>query len=234
MSEWTPDNPAWEEGCSDEFMANAETEATADMLEEFFPIVETTRKIHVLDVGAGSGRVGKRLFFKGNTALHQCDVNEVAERHITRGDVRDLYHYACGEFDIVHCRRVISNLHVNDRPKAVEELWRVLRPGGLLYIIDCFYSPYQKINDCREAAGLARLKPHMGKQRVSESQINAACTDGTQLCERVVAPEYYVSSRLVWPCILGNFAPPPLKWVTFTLPNVDHLCPHKILVFEKE
>ena len=54
-------------------------------------------------------------------------------------DIHDL-HFACDEFDIVVCEAVLE--HVTDPPRAIEELRRVLKPGGEIWVVVPFNQPY--------------------------------------------------------------------------------------------
>jgi SAM-dependent methyltransferase len=106
----------------------------------------------VLDVGAGSGRaaIGVLLARKqatatgvdiyienwgidGNTParfMANARIAGVAERASARiGDMRDLP-FADGEFDAVVTSYAIDHLRRGDRPKAMSEIARVLKPGG--------------------------------------------------------------------------------------------------------
>ena len=60
----------------------------------------------------------------------------VADRvEVVRGDMRDLP-YAGPAFDLALASLAVHNLPAADRPGAVRELLRVLRPGGRLVIVD--------------------------------------------------------------------------------------------------
>jgi SAM-dependent methyltransferase len=113
----------------------------------------------VLDVGAGSGRaaIGVLLARPRTTAMgvdiysgywgidentperfmKNARIAGVVERAAARtGDMRELP-FADGEFDAVVSSYAIDHLRRNERPKAIAEVARVLKPGGefLLLII---------------------------------------------------------------------------------------------------
>jgi SAM-dependent methyltransferase len=114
---------------------------------------------HVLDVGAGSGRaaIGMLLARPHTTAvgvdiysgywgidentperfMRNARIAGVAERAAARvGDMRELP-FGDGEFDAVVSSYAIDHLRRAERPKAIAEVARVLKPGGefLLVII---------------------------------------------------------------------------------------------------
>src|SRR5262245_53575781 len=113
----------------------------------------------VLDVGAGSGRaaIGVLLARPGTTAtgvdiysgywgidnntpdrfMNNARIAGIADRASTRvGDMRQLP-FGDGEFDAVVSSYAIDHLQRADRPKAIAEVARVLKPGGefLLLIV---------------------------------------------------------------------------------------------------
>ena len=105
----------------------------------------------VLDVGGSHGLLRQ---FLDNSVRYLCldpmkDAPQMAEQlGKYRGLVRlypfifDPYAFICGfgealpivdgAFDWVHCRSVLD--HMSDPQKAVQEFWRVLKPGGKVFI----------------------------------------------------------------------------------------------------
>jgi SAM-dependent methyltransferase len=119
----------------------------------------TSRSGRVLDVGAGSGRaaigvllarpdttaMGVDIYsgywgIDGNTPerfMRNARIAGVAERAAARvGDMRQLP-FGDGEFDAVVSSYAIDHLRRAERPKAIAEVARVLKPGGefLLMIV---------------------------------------------------------------------------------------------------
>ena len=97
---------------------------------------------HVLDAGCGAGafayaiagRVGSVVGIDASTELLAA-AREGAPANATfvEGDVMALP-FGWGEFDIVGCLRVLH--HVRRPEVAMGEVARVLRPGGILLVVD--------------------------------------------------------------------------------------------------
>jgi SAM-dependent methyltransferase len=95
----------------------------------------------VLDAGCGTGYGLAMLLAEGPESLTGMDLSEEAvaeagrrlggEADVLRADVRDLP-FDDGSFDMVVCFEVIE--HIDRQPDALEELKRVLRPGGVFLI----------------------------------------------------------------------------------------------------
>jgi SAM-dependent methyltransferase len=133
----------------------------------------------VLDVGCGRGLMvigaAKRLLAADNglavgidlwrtedqsantpaAALDNARIEGVADRvRIDTGDARGLPH-ADGSFDVVISHWVVHNLgRAEDRLKALDEMFRVLRPGGVLVLADI--------------ACIAEYRAHLTSKKVTE------------------------------------------------------------------
>jgi len=108
--------------------------------ESFASIESVTQKPLALDVGCGAGNLTKHLVDLG-AMVTSADVSKgflaiVEDRfrsvktHELNGD--DLKEFPDASFDIVVTYSVLH--HVPDYLKMVEEMCRVLKPGGVLYI----------------------------------------------------------------------------------------------------
>ena len=84
----------------------------------------------VLDAGCGEGILVEE--FAGRLAIEGIDANYSSDR-VRSGSVTALP-YAEGTFDRAMCLDVLEHLTFEEQPRAIAELFRVLRPGGELLV----------------------------------------------------------------------------------------------------
>lgn len=116
--------------------------STRNLLQELLG-ADAARGGRFLDVGAGTGATGAWLADHGD--LVACDFMPIAldlnrEQHDAAGFVTaDVQHlpFADASFDIVLCVTVLCHQSIPRPQVAVDELARVVRPGGVL----CLWEP---------------------------------------------------------------------------------------------
>jgi arsenite methyltransferase len=144
---------------------------------------------HVLDIGSGTGLLGAYVaekvspggrVFGIDPLPHRVDIaarkgQSNFEVHVGRAE--DLSQFASASFDVVYLNSVFH--WVEDKPKALAEIFRVLKPGGRLGLNSGDAErPHQSATILREAADAAGIpsaqKPH-GRQlgAISNAQAQA-------------------------------------------------------------
>ncbi|MBI4099169.1 class I SAM-dependent methyltransferase [Candidatus Parcubacteria bacterium] len=108
-------------------------------LQQFLTRYVSGRGAEILDVGCGTGEAMLFASRLGYPRVRGLDNAEVAISFcrkqgllaVERGDAARLS-YAAGTFDAVLCLDVLE--HVRDDAAVLAEMWRVLRPGGCVFI----------------------------------------------------------------------------------------------------
>ena len=167
--------------------------AARDRVEHVFGrIPEATQKLHaearVLDVGCGNGGMLQFLAqeFSGTTGVGVDIVDaavEAGRREIeAKGLGSCLYLRRLGsqdldyteEFDIVWLNLVMHELRADIRPRAVRNMWKALRPGGILISYDFYYPG--RLEDFRKpehqmAVGDQATEVVWGNRHLSQAQL---------------------------------------------------------------
>lgn len=125
-----------------EYAARGEYHRTPDPTWEFYPTylakLAAVRRwldalppqTHVLDAGCGEGVLVDE--YAGRLRMEGLDPNYSSER-VRSGSLTALP-YGAATFDRALCLDVLEHLAFADQPRALEELHRVLRPGGELLV----------------------------------------------------------------------------------------------------
>jgi SAM-dependent methyltransferase len=102
-----------------------------------------SNKLHrILDFGCGCGRILRHLTETANRELHGSDYNPLlvkwCQEYLPFADFR-LNHltpplsYDADYFDFIYLRSVFTHLGKELQKSWMQEFWRILQPGGILY-----------------------------------------------------------------------------------------------------
>jgi ubiquinone/menaquinone biosynthesis C-methylase UbiE len=125
-----------------EYAARGDYHRTLDPNWEYYPTylakMATVRRYldrlppgaRVLDAGCGEGVIVDE--YAARIAITGVDANYASDR-VTQGSVTALP-FPDGSFDYALCLDVLEHLSYEDQPRALAELYRVLRRGGELFV----------------------------------------------------------------------------------------------------
>lgn len=183
-------------GISERFVPNRDPGRLIEVehLVRYLWAARFARERRVFDAGCGSGYGCRLLAAAGATQVTGVDIAESVIESIAptmpdrvslrAGDLRGL-EFDDGSFDLVVCFEVIE--HLADPFPVLDELVRVLAPGGLLLVSSPNRGVYQegnphhlhefKAEELREA--LAVRLPHVALMRQSDYIVSALLDDAT-------------------------------------------------------
>ena len=187
------------------------------------------RETRVIDAGCGEGVLVDE--FHDRLAIHGVDPNYSSER-VTRGSLEALP-YPAASFDRALCLDVLEHLTFAEQPKALAELFRVIRPGGeLLVTVPNLAHLQSRVHFALRGRLIhtANLAKHPGDRPVAE-YLDLARGCGFRLLERRgIFPTVPVLTRWI------RRAPARLLWLhrllTRVLP-VPGWCFLNVLRFER-
>lgn len=154
------------------------------------------RGTRVLDAGCGEGVLVEEF----QTALAITGVDpHYTSAHVTEGSVTSLPH-ATASFDRALCLDVLEHLTFAEQPRALAELFRVIRPGGELYVTVPNLAHLQSRVHFLLTGRLIRtasLSKHPGDRPVGEYLALAAAAGFVLIEQRGIFPTVPVVTRWI-------------------------------------
>jgi ubiquinone/menaquinone biosynthesis C-methylase UbiE len=163
------------------------------------------------------------------------------------GDARDLP-YEDGAFDFVYTERCLINLlDASQQLLALEEVHRVLRPGGYYLMIEAFTDGLELSNKARKQLGLEPINPPYHNRFMDKAEVLAKAGSLFQGPPDGAAPpvasnflsNYYFLSRVFYPAVTRAEVVRNSEFVLFfsqllgDRPPVGDYSPIQALLFRK-
>ena len=155
----------------DEIIRKKETDFILNTINEFTR-KDTTKTFNIIDVGCGNGYTLSQLaeqqphcHFTGmefNDSLRGIATDRLKGSNVAvvKGDIRDRETFPKKEFDVLVCQRVIINLlNPEDQKAALNNLVKLVAPGGLFIFIEAFQSGLKNLNEARKELNIPELPP---------------------------------------------------------------------------
>ncbi|HEX6975275.1 MAG TPA: methyltransferase domain-containing protein [Vicinamibacterales bacterium] len=183
----------------------------------------------VLDAGCGEGVIVDE--YHSRLAIEGIDPNYSSDR-VRTGSLTALP-YADATFDRALCLDVLEHLTFDEQPVALAELFRVLKPGGLLFVSVPNLAHLQSRAHFLLQGRLIRtaaLEKHPGDRPVVEYIAMASRTGFTLAARRGIFPTVPVLTR--WIRRKPRALQPLHRWLTRLLP-IPGWCFLNLLTFRK-
>jgi len=154
----------------DERIRELETDFIINSISSYIQLTNTEHKLKLIDVGCGNGYTLKTIGDKFKDIilngveftpelLALARANESRQINFEPGDIRNL-HLEDNCFDIIICQRVIINLLLrSDQELALIEIARILKPGGIVIMIEAFEEGLFNLNKARREFNLEDIPP---------------------------------------------------------------------------
>ncbi|KAG0736642.1 hypothetical protein G6F23_010828 [Rhizopus arrhizus] len=115
-----------------------------NMLSSVSDALDFEKGVSVLDIGCGSGVwIMDMINDYPNSTYHGCDIVDVVNKSMkldqftfNHGNVAKGLPYADNTFDFVHMRLLVYALRKDEWPVAIKEAIRVVKPGGILQLVE--------------------------------------------------------------------------------------------------
>jgi ubiquinone/menaquinone biosynthesis C-methylase UbiE len=141
-------------------------------------------QLHILDLGCGDGSMTLPLLSANRIASYiGCDLSKPAldiaqdqinvlgiSARLLCDDMLNIVHNQPGKsFDLIYCSYAIHHLNGIQKQQIVEDIARVLKPGGLFVLIDVFREPTED--------RAAYMKHYMGHLRLTWTDLSPESQD---------------------------------------------------------
>ncbi|KAG0732808.1 hypothetical protein G6F62_013762 [Rhizopus arrhizus] len=115
-----------------------------NLLNSVRKALDFEKGVSVLDIGCGSGIWIKDMIRDyPNCVYHGCDIVDATRKllrcdqfHFTYGNVVKGLPYADDTFDFVNMRLLVYALRAEEWPMAIQEVIRVVKPGGMIQLCE--------------------------------------------------------------------------------------------------
>ena len=185
------------------------------------------KSLRVLDLGCGNGfaleqtgRAHPRNLYWGldfsDDLLAVARARNLPRCELRLGDARALP-YEKGSFDVVYSERCLINiLDWDEQAKALQEVARVLKPGGLYLMIECFTDGLDNNNKARRELGLPEIQEAYHNKYIDKEPFLAAVKGSFEVIEPSSLDRYargyrfhgnflsshYFVARVLYPAVL--------------------------------
>ncbi|TND05924.1 MAG: hypothetical protein FD123_3615 [Bacteroidetes bacterium] len=154
-------------------------------------------EVHGLDYAGNMIKVGKELLAKNNPPLK-------GSVHLVEGSVAEIP-YADNSFDVVTSSRcLMALLDWELQKKALTEIHRVLKPGGVLVLMEGTFDGLERLNDMRGKFG---LEPIVITLKFEEKQLAEFCKPYFVHENTKRFGMYYFLTRVVQPLLVAPEKP---------------------------
>jgi len=183
----------------DQHIRQAEVDAIWGALAKIAP--EFKGGLDALEIGCGNGYLLSVLAWKlprvrfsaiefTEELLEIAKSRKLKNVELAQGDCRNLA-FPDESFDAVFGERVLINLlDAGDQEKALQEISRVLKPGGYYLMVEGFKEPYENLNEARAELGMATISMPHHNLYFSESAVEKLADWGLEPCDLGTEPNF--------------------------------------------
>lgn len=124
------------------------------------------------------------------------------------GNILELEKLDLPKFDKVTCERTLINLTTwNDQKRAVENIWKVLKPQGQLLLTEVTVQGHQTLDSFREVVKLPPVEKYWSNLYLDEPKFERYVEKFFKIVEKIRFGTYGLVSKIVHPALVAPREP---------------------------
>jgi ubiquinone/menaquinone biosynthesis C-methylase UbiE len=176
----------------------------------------------------------EQLVTEANTAYTANAEKLKGTARFAQGDVFD-EPWGDKQFDNVLSSRMLINLESSDKQIiAIDKLWRAVKPGGRLLLMESTVTGLDNINSVREIMGLDKIVPHWHNHYLGNAVVKHIAELVKQPKYKSVNDAYYFISRTINAIInAGDYVSELNRYAACLPQEIGDFSPLKLFILEK-
>ena len=182
------------------------------LLEQLRSITREYPNPKILEIGCGNGYVAEQLSQKLNVLIEGIDFCEefieIAKQRKAQkvffsvGNVLEL-NYPDETFDVIFTERCLINLETwKNQQKALESIWRKLKPRGKYILVESFRDGLENLNQARAVIGLEPIPETFHNLFFDKNNFLGFIEDKFEIeTHQKFMSSYFFGSRVLYPAL---------------------------------
>ncbi|NJN40030.1 MAG: class I SAM-dependent methyltransferase [Gammaproteobacteria bacterium] len=182
-------------------------------LETAFVLTHLPRGTKVLEVGCGNGFLTDILRQHcGSVDAFDYSENMVAQAKQLHGETNNRFFQdnvlepaqVTPPYDAIVCVRVLINLrNLEEQETAVRNMHALLRPGGVLLLVEGYLDGFDALNDLRRACGIEAMQPASINFYSRFHELMAGVGNLFEIRAEMHTGTFDVLTRVAYPLLVG-------------------------------
>jgi lysophospholipase L1-like esterase/ubiquinone/menaquinone biosynthesis C-methylase UbiE len=190
------------------------SDLTQRQIENDFIFKHLLKTDNVLEVGCGNGFITNNI----SELVNSVDAFDYAENMIEQAKI---YHQKDNvnffwdnilepsiinnQYDVIVCIRVLINLrNFEEQEKALNNMYKMLKPSGKLILIEGFIEGFEEINNIRKKINLKTLSPAKINYYSKLSEFSKLFENKFNILDRFNTGMFDYLTRIVYPSLVGE------------------------------
>jgi len=173
--------------------------------------------VDVLDWGVGCARILRHLVEHGSTKIVGCDIDPVNIQWVKENIWQNVWHshydpplpFEDNSFDVIYGHSIFTHLSYEDQFRWLEEINRILRPGGIALVTICGETGVYITKHKQIIGNSAEIRRYLDEGFLDFGAVSVGVDEGRPGYYRLIAHTHafirnhwvdYVNVKAIYPC----------------------------------